>query len=158
SEHQALTRARHCAGDAAIGARFEAVRREILARPRAAAKLRDEIVAMRTRLHQGHPKRSALYALRHDAGGMVDIRFSVQYLVLLHSAQHPALLENAGNIALLGRAADAGLLELARARRLADAYRRYRRLQHAVRLDGAQYARVDPAEVADEAAAVSEAW
>jgi len=157
-EHQALTRARYCAGDAAIGARFEAVRREILARPRDAGKLRDEIVAMRKRMHQGHPNRSELFDLKHDAGGMVDIEFIVQYLVLLHSAQHPALLDNAGNIALLGRAADAGLLEPARARRLADAYRRYRRLQHAVRLDGAQYARVDPAEVADEAAAVSEAW
>ena len=157
-EHQALTRARHCAGDAGIGARFEAVRREILARPRDAAKLREEIVAMRKRMHQGHPNRSELFDLKHDAGGMVDIEFIVQYLVLRHAAEHAALLDNAGNIALLGRAADAGLLDPGRARRLADAYRRYRRLQHAVRLDGAQYARVDRAEVAEEAAAVTEAW
>lgn len=157
-EHQALTRARHCAGDADIGARFEAVRREILARPRDAEKLREEIVAMRRRMHQGHPNRSELFDLKHDAGGMVDIEFIVQYLVLRHAAEHPALLDNAGNIALLGRAADAGLLEPERARRLADAYRRYRGLQHAVRLDGAQYARVDRAEVADEAAAVTDAW
>jgi glutamate-ammonia-ligase adenylyltransferase len=157
-EHQALTRARYCAGDAAIGARFEAVRREILARPRDAATLREEVVAMRKRMHQGHPNRSELFDLKHDAGGMVDIEFIVQYLVLRHAAEHPALLDNAGNIALLGRAADAGLLEPDLAQRLADAYRRYRRLQHAVRLDGAHYARVEPAEVADEAATVRQAW
>ncbi len=157
-EHQALTRARYCAGDAGIGARFEAIRREILARPRDAGKLREEVVAMRKRMHQGHPNRSEQFDLKHDAGGMVDIEFIVQYLVLRHGATHPALLDNAGNIALLGRAADAGLLEAQSARQLADAYRRYRGLQHALRLDGAQYARVDPGEVAAEAAAVTAAW
>ncbi len=157
-EHQALTRARYCTGDAAIGARLEAVRREILARPRDAEQLRAEVVAMRKRMHEGHPNRSGLFDLKHDAGGMVDIEFIVQYLVLRHAAEHPALLDNAGNIALLGRAADAGLLEAQRARRLADAYRRYRALQHAVRLDGLQYARVDPGEVEAEVTAVTDAW
>src|SRR5690606_41553145 len=108
---QALTRSRCGAGAAATGGRFEAVRRAFLARPRDAGKLRDEIVAMRERMHQGHPNRSELFDLKHDAGGMVDIEFIVQYLVLRHAAEHPALLDNAGNIALLGRAADAGLLE-----------------------------------------------
>jgi len=157
-EHQALTRARYCAGDAGIGARFEAIRREILARPRDPDKLREEVVAMRKRMHQGHPNRSGKFDLKHDAGGMVDIEFIVQYLVLRHGATHPALLDNAGNIALLGRAAQAGLLDAQRAGGLADAYRRYRSLQHALRLDGAQYARVEPGDVADEAAAVTEAW
>ncbi len=157
-EHQALTRARFCAGDADIGARFEAVRREILARPRDADKLREEIAAMRKRMHQGHPNRSEKFDLKHDAGGMVDVEFIVQYLVLRHGASHPALLDNAGNIALLGRAADAGLFDAQSALELADAYRRYRRLQHALRLDGAKYARVEPDEVAGEAAAVRQAW
>src|SRR5690606_28896620 len=107
---------------------------------------------------QGHPNRSEQFDLKHDAGGMVDIEFIVQYLVLRHGATHPALLDNAGNIALLGRAADAGLLEAQSARQLADAYRRYRGLQHALRRDGAQYARVEPGEVGAQAAAVTAAW
>lgn len=157
-EHQALTRARSCAGDAAIGARFEEIRREILARPRDPARLRDEVVAMRQRMHDGHPNRSEQFDLKHDAGGMVDIEFMVQYLVLCHSGAHPELLDNAGNIALLDRAARAGLLPAETAAQLAQAYRRYRRLQHAVRLDGAQYARVDAQEVAGDAALVTRAW
>lgn len=113
---------------------------------------------MRKRMHQGHPNRSEKFDLKHDAGGMVDVEFIVQYLVLRHGASHPALLDNAGNIALLGRAADAGLFDAQSALELADAYRRYRRLQHALRLDGAKYARVEPDEVAGEAAAVRQAW
>src|SRR5690606_29920074 len=117
-------------------------------------ELREAVVALRKRMHQGHPNRSELFDLKHDACGMIDIEFIVQYLVLRHAADHPALLDNAGNIALLGRAADAGLLDAQRARSLADAYRRYRSLQHALRLDGAQFSRVEPQEVAAQAAAV----
>src|SRR5690606_15940019 len=97
-EHQALTRARFCAGDPAIGERFEAIRREVLARPRDLARLREEVIAMRRKMHDGHPNRSELFDLKHDRGGMVDIEFIVQYLVLAHSAQHPTLQDNLGNI------------------------------------------------------------
>jgi putative peptidoglycan lipid II flippase len=69
---------------------------------------------MRRKMLEGHPNRSALFDVKHDPGGMVDIEFLVQYLVLAHSATHPELLDNAGNIALLARAAAAG--DLARFR------------------------------------------
>ncbi len=157
-EHQALTRARFAAGDAAIGERFEAVRREILARERDPARLREEVAAMRKRMHDGHPNRSALFDLKHDAGGMVDIEFIVQYLVLRDACRHPALLDNAGNIALLARAAAAGLIDAGQAAAVADAYRRYRRLQHALRLDGADYARVEPGRIDAERDAVVALW
>ena len=63
---------------------------------------------MRRRMHDGHPNRSALFDLKHDAGGMVDIEFAVQYLVLAHAHAHPALTRNAGNIALLRCRRDSG--------------------------------------------------
>ena len=50
------------------------------------------------------------FDLKHSPGGMIDIEFAVQYLVLAHSHQHPALIENKGNIELLRRAASAGLI------------------------------------------------
>lgn len=156
-EHQALTRARFSAGDASIGARFEAIRRRVLARTRDPQRLRDEVRAMRTRMHEGHPNRSGRFDLKHDPGGMVDIEFIVQFLVLAHSGEHGTLLDNAGNIALLGRAGELGLVDAALARRTADAYRRYRRMQHQARLDDV-VARVDPAEVADERTAVRALW
>ncbi|MEO8487430.1 MAG: bifunctional [glutamate--ammonia ligase]-adenylyl-L-tyrosine phosphorylase/[glutamate--ammonia-ligase] adenylyltransferase, partial [Betaproteobacteria bacterium] len=144
-EHQALTRARHCAGDAAIGAAFEAEREAILRLPRDRAKLAADVVEMRRRMLAGHPNPSDRFDLKHDPGGMVDIEFTVQYLVLAHAHAHPDLTRNAGNIALLQMAAGRGLVPDELAERVADAYRAYRSAQHAERLTGAAHARVDPA-------------
>jgi len=157
-EHQALTRARYCAGDAAIGAAFEDIRAAVLRQPREAATLKREVCAMRTRLHDAHPNRSPLFDLKHDAGGMVDIEFIVQYLVLLHAARHPELVADIGNIGLLKLCGQLGLIDAALAGQVADGYRAMRRLQHQVRLQGEQRARVEPAQVAAEAAAVRQLW
>ncbi len=157
-EHQALTRARFCAGDADVGRDFEALREKILRRTRDPAQLAAEIVGMRDKMHAAHPNRSELFDLKHDRGGMVDVEFTVQYLVLAHAAEHALLTRNLGNIALLGIAAELGLLPGPLAERCRNAYREFRRLQHALRLNGAQYARVPPGEVAAHAAAVRELW
>jgi [glutamine synthetase] adenylyltransferase / [glutamine synthetase]-adenylyl-L-tyrosine phosphorylase len=159
-EHQALTRARFCAGDAAIGERFEAIRESVLRQDRSAkeGELRDEVLKMRQRMHDAHPNRSDQFDLKHDAGGMIDIEFIVQYLVLRHAADHPELTANTGNIALLHRSGELGLIDPALADAAADAYRDFRRLQHQVRLQGQERAHVDPAMVASDAAAVSRLW
>jgi glutamate-ammonia-ligase adenylyltransferase len=157
-EHQALTRARFVAGDAAIGATFEAERESILRSPREPQKLRDDIIEMRRRMHAGHPNRTALFDLKHDPGGMVDVEFTVQFLVLLHSVAHAPLTRNVGNIALLALAGQLGLVPASLAASVADAYREYRRLQHQVRLQGALAARVAPAAHAARRAAIGELW
>jgi glutamate-ammonia-ligase adenylyltransferase len=113
---------------------------------------------MRKRMHAGHPNRSQDFDLKHDAGGMVDLEFVTQFLVLAHGANHPGLLDNAGNIALLQRAAAAGLIDDGLASACADAYRRYRSLQHGLRLNEARFARVPHAEIAQEAQAVRSLW
>lgn len=145
-EHQALTRARFCCGDKAIGQRFEAIRAAILALPRDPKHLRTEVLEMRQKMHDGHPNRSALFDLKHDPGGLVDCEFAVQYLILAHAEQHPDLLANRGNIALLERAAEIGLLPATIAKPAADAYRELRRLQHQVKLQGAETARIPRAD------------
>ena len=157
-EHQALTRARFCAGDTAIGAAFEQERAHILTLPREPDKLKREVRDMRKKMHEGHPNRSQLFDLKHDEGGMVDIEFCVQALVLAHAREHRELIANLGNIALLGLAARAGLLDADLAQQGADAYRTYRAHQHALRLNGAEYARIDPALCAGEIAAVKRLW
>jgi glutamate-ammonia-ligase adenylyltransferase len=157
-EHQALTRARFAAGDAELGARFEALRREILATPRDLKALGDEVRAMRRRMTEGHPNRSTLFDVKHDAGGMVDIEFLVQYLVLAHASTHPRLLDNAGNIALLMRAGEAGLVDATLAAEVAQAYRDLRRMQHVLRLNDARYARVEPRTVEVQRTAVRALW
>ncbi len=84
-EHQALTRARFVAGDAALGAAFEAEREAILRLPRDRASSRPTSSTCAARCPPGIPIRTALFDLKHDPGGMVDIEFIVQYLVLAHA-------------------------------------------------------------------------
>ena len=153
-EHQALTRARYCAGDARVGSAFEAIRERILRRERDAAFLRTEILGMREKLHAAHPNKSELFDLKHDRGGMIDVEFAVQFLVLAHALRFPELTKNLGNIALLGMAAGFGLIQPDSAQKAADAYREFRRLQHALRLNGAQFARVPADQVTLHRAAV----
>ncbi|MEQ6290794.1 bifunctional [glutamate--ammonia ligase]-adenylyl-L-tyrosine phosphorylase/[glutamate--ammonia-ligase] adenylyltransferase [Vogesella sp. GCM10023246] len=132
-EHQALTRARFVCGNVEIGARFDAIREEVLSLPREQAKLAAEVVAMRNKMLETHPSRDD--DVKHARGGIVDVEFIVQYLILAHARQVPGLLANSGNIALLATAADAGLVPAALANQARDAYRTYRRLQHASRLN-----------------------
>lgn len=141
-EHQAITRARFVAGDARIGAGFEALRSEVLRMPRELSELKTQIVAMREKMLSGHPNRSGLFDVKHDRGGIIDVEFCVQYLVLGHSHQHIQLTGNIGNLALLRLAGQLDLLPQAIAEGAHASYREFRRLQHQVRLQGDEYARV----------------
>ena len=134
-EHQALTRARWCAGTPALAERFEAVRREVLAAPRDHAALRQQVQAMRDKVRAARPVKAGLFDVKHSAGGMMDAEFAVQYLVLAHAAAHPQLQANVGNIALLQRAEACGLLPPGVGEAAANAYRELRRAQHRARLD-----------------------
>jgi [glutamine synthetase] adenylyltransferase / [glutamine synthetase]-adenylyl-L-tyrosine phosphorylase len=129
-EHQAITRARFCAGDVSIGARFNQVREEVLRQPRDAAKLKEEVLAMRQKMRDAHPNRSEQFDLKQDAGGMVDVEFIVQYLVLLHAAQYPQLTGNLGNIALLRICDELKLIPQGMGSAVGDAYREFRKRQH----------------------------
>ena len=157
-EHQALTRARYASGDASVGARFEQIREDMLVLPRDAAKLREEVLAMREKINAGHPNTGPLFDLKHDRGGMVDVEFVTQYLVLCHSATHPVLVRNLGNIALLRLSGEAGLISPELAARAGDAYRTLRRAQHQMRLQGVEKARVPQDQLQEERAAVRELW
>ncbi|HKO88109.1 MAG TPA: bifunctional [glutamate--ammonia ligase]-adenylyl-L-tyrosine phosphorylase/[glutamate--ammonia-ligase] adenylyltransferase [Burkholderiales bacterium] len=157
-EHQALTRARFVTGDAATGALFEALRRDVLTAPRDLDKLRSEVLAMRQKMLEGHPNKTSLFDIKHDRGGMVDIEFIVQYLVLAHSGNHYELTANLGNIALLHIAGALKLIPTGLATSVADAYRLYRRSQHKLRLSGAAYARVERTEVAEQIDATLALW
>jgi glutamate-ammonia-ligase adenylyltransferase len=113
---------------------------------------------MREKMHEGHPNASGLFDLKHDHGGMVDIEFIVQTLVLRYSHQHPTLTGNLGNIALLRIAGELGLIDAALGQQVADAYREFRRRQHAERLSGAASARVAMDGFAQERQAVQKLW
>jgi glutamate-ammonia-ligase adenylyltransferase len=157
-EHQAITRARFSCGDAAVGEKFDAIRDAILRLPRDRVKLRAEVLEMRQKMHDGHINTTDQFDLKHDAGGLVDVEFAVQYLILAHSAAHPELTANRGNIALLGIAGELGLIPANTALAAADAYRELRRRQHEVKLQGAEHARLPSAGLTPEIAAVKALW
>jgi glutamate-ammonia-ligase adenylyltransferase len=153
-EHQAITRARFCAGTATLGPRFEAVRRAVICAERDPPALRTEIQTMRERVRQARPVKDGLFDVKHSPGGMMDAEFAVQYLVLAHGKTHPELLDNVGNIALLQRAEAGGLLPTGVGRAAADAYRELRRAQHRARLDE-KPTQVEPAAAAQRDAVLA---
>jgi len=112
---------------------------------------------MRRKMRTAHGNKSAKFELKHDAGGLVDVEFLIQYLVLGYAHKHPELSANLGNITLLRIAAELGLIPPDLASRCGDAYRLFRRLQHRERLNG-QTSRVDPAEVAEARQPVMALW
>ncbi|HEY1148738.1 MAG TPA: bifunctional [glutamate--ammonia ligase]-adenylyl-L-tyrosine phosphorylase/[glutamate--ammonia-ligase] adenylyltransferase [Pseudoduganella sp.] len=158
-EHQALTRARFCAGDADIGERFEKIRCQVLRKERPdAAALKQEVLAMRQRMRDARPNRSELFDLKQDEGGMIDIEFIVQYIVLQYASKYRELTGNIGNIALLKLAGSLALIDAELGSAVADAYRDMRKWQHQLRLQGQEQSRIDPAKVGLHAANVKRLW
>lgn len=146
-EHQALSRARFCAGDQQVGAAFENIRQQVLCQPRSIDTLRNEIVSMRQKMHDGHVNNTALFDIKHDRGGMVDIEFMVQFLVLAYAHQYPQLSKDAGNLALLKMAAEFALIDAELAEQTRTLYRTLRLTQHRMRLNDAEHCRVAQGEI-----------
>jgi glutamate-ammonia-ligase adenylyltransferase len=131
-EHQALTRARVVAGDAALAERVAAIIRAALTQPRAPDQLAREVAAMRARIFRehgdGHP-----WNLKHARGGLVEAEFLAQYLQLRFAPEHPALLTTS-TLETFAQAAALEVLSAADSRALIEATRLYRRLQAVLRL------------------------
>ena len=157
-EHQALTRARFVAGDAVLGRRFEAVRKEVLCQKRDLAALKTEVIAMRQKMLDAHARHDdAWFDQKQDRGGIIDVEFMVQYLILGYASTYPQLTANLGNIALLKMAASLGLIPVEQAEAVRNAYRDYRRLQHSQRLNEAK-TRLSRVEIEPQIAVVRELW
>ncbi len=152
-EHQAMTRARCVLGSTDLRTRFNAVRTAVLCAPRDAAALAAEINTMRERVRTAHRVPADKFDVKHSAGGMVDIEFAVQFLVLAHADHLRTLQDNVGNIALLQRAEAAGLLPTGIGTQSASAYRALRHAQHVARLNE-EPTQVDLAQLTAEREAV----
>src|SRR5690606_6745881 len=111
-EHQALVRARFVAGDATLGDAWRAIREGTLARPRGAAALREDVDAMRRRMRAELDRSDAGgFDIKQGEGGLVDLEFMLQYLVLRDAAQVPALLRPRDTPGLIDACTDAGLFD-----------------------------------------------
>jgi len=122
-EHQALLRARPVAGDAALNAELAEVRRRTLAVPRDGAAVLAEVSSMRQRWRTERDRSDAARIdLKQGLGGLLDIEFALQGLVLAHAAHAPGLLTITANAGLIEACRDAGLLDTAQANCLTVAH------------------------------------
>ncbi|PRH81462.1 bifunctional [glutamate--ammonia ligase]-adenylyl-L-tyrosine phosphorylase/[glutamate--ammonia-ligase] adenylyltransferase [Arenimonas caeni] len=122
-ERQALVRARPIAGAAPVRAAFERIRSETLCAPREPAALREDVLAMRRRM-RGELDRSGpgRFDLKQGEGGLVDLEFLVQALVLRHAGEHPLLCEPRDTPSLLRALDSVGVLPAGQLQPLLDAH------------------------------------
>jgi glutamate-ammonia-ligase adenylyltransferase len=130
-EHQALVRSRSIAGDKDLARRFEVIRREVLCKPRDPEKLKQQVLEMRDRVRKEHfIQKGKTFDLKQARGGIVDIEFLVQYLVLRHAHKHPEITRWTDNVRLLEALSTSGILSLETAYPLRQAYLTYRAAVH----------------------------
>ena len=101
-EHQALMRARIVVSGPSLSKQFDQLRRVVLGQPRSPDELREAVSAMRKRMRDalGSAESDRMH-LKQDDGGVADIEFVVQYLVLANAAEHPTLLTYTDNVRVL---------------------------------------------------------
>lgn len=130
-EHQALLRARAIAGSSVVAREFDRIRAAILRRPTEPGRLREEVRSMRARMRaELDTSGDSEFDVKQGKGGIADIEFMVQYLVLANAAEHPALIHYTDNIRQLGTLVAAGCLGLEEAGELQRIYRDYRAVLH----------------------------
>lgn len=139
-EHQALVRARVVAGDTQLTEQFNQLRGAILGQQRDLTKLREDVVTMREKMRANLGSKQGeteLFHVKQDIGGLVDIEFIVQYLVLAYSHAHPELYEFTDNMRILDALAATGVLPQAKVECLQEAYLIYRKTTHHAALEKA---------------------
>jgi len=142
-EHQALVRARCVAGDERVMAKFDAVRDAILSMPRERAKLLEEVRVMREKMHTAAADKlgsidMAEKNIKQGRGGLIDIEFLTQFLVLANAHEHPSLTVWSDNVRLL-EALSSTIDEKLSYQALDDAYRALRSALHRKSLSGVSY-------------------
>lgn len=158
-EHQALVRARCVCGSDALKQRFREIRKAVLCQTRDEVTLLKDVCDMRQRMRKELlKKKSAVFDLKQGDGGMTDIEFIIQYLVLRWANKYPAIVEFTDNIRLLEALVNASVLNDEDAKVLKNAYLTYRHTVHQNVLKGRSGAIVDELSFVDCRDGVSRIW
>ncbi len=136
-EHQAMVRARFITGDKKTGLAFEKIRKEVLMTKRKGRALPEDVFSMRKKIVKNIKRAgsSPFFDLKRDPGGIVDIEFLVQYLVLYHAAGHEQLTAATGCLELLKILSSLQLLSSRETDVLTQAYRLYMKTVNHLTLD-----------------------
>jgi len=134
-EHQALIRARSVTGDPALFSQFERIREKVLGKKQDPATLQKEVSDMRERMRKERLAHEiGLFDLKQDPGGIVDIEFLVQYLILKNANRFPDILVWTDNIRLMEALSVEGLISGAESQVLQEAYVGMRKVLHRLTL------------------------
>ncbi len=131
-EHMALVRARVILGPRPLCQRLEAAIADVLTRRRDADKLLLDVASMRDRIEKHNRARNS-WDLKYLRGGLFDLDFLAQYLLLRHAPAHPGILARRAPL-IFAQLAQAGLLPTDTAAELAGAFRLWQTLQALLRL------------------------
>ncbi|MDX1490930.1 MAG: bifunctional [glutamate--ammonia ligase]-adenylyl-L-tyrosine phosphorylase/[glutamate--ammonia-ligase] adenylyltransferase [Pseudohongiellaceae bacterium] len=162
-EHQALVRARAVAGSPQLHEAFYQQRALTLGASRDVAAVAGEVTHMRQRMRTEFAKKpksereKVSFIIKHGLGGIVDIEFMVQFLVLCYSSQHKSLLTYSDNVRILESAHECGLLSNEQFESLTDAYLALRSALHQFALAQQNHAEL-PATLLEHQQAVSAVW
>ena len=130
-EHQSLNRARPICGDTGLIQEFEACRHQVLRRGRETSVLNKEVFDMRERMRKEHIKiEPGSFDLKQGRGGLIDIEFLVQYLILNFAQNYPELSVWTDNIRLLESLETEGIILPEQGEQLQSAYLEIRRAIH----------------------------
>ena len=136
-ELQALVRARPVFGDQRLCKAFKTLRREQLQQRRAGESLAQQVVEMREKMrsHKELRREQHSFDLKQGVGGITDIEFLVQYLVLRYSCDYPALTDFTDNVRILEQAGQLQVMSTEQAQQLTEVYIREREWLHQLALD-----------------------
>jgi len=98
-----------------------------------------------------------VFHLKHDRGGIVDVEFLVQYLVLNYGHQYPDLFEFTDNIRILDAAEKHALLSSEEAETLREAYKAFRSIGHRLTLQNRSNT-ISDSEMVECREAVAQIW
>ncbi|NNL40906.1 MAG: bifunctional glutamine synthetase adenylyltransferase/deadenyltransferase, partial [Desulfobacterales bacterium] len=130
-EHQALARARAICGDIHLMEHFNQVQKKVLLLPRDKTKLQGEVCDMRERIRKERLKpKPGIFNIKQGRGGIVDIEFLVQYLVLLNSNKYPELLKFTDNVRQIQSLNETKVIDEYTANLLRHAYLIFRAVAH----------------------------
>ncbi|MDO4441605.1 MAG: bifunctional [glutamate--ammonia ligase]-adenylyl-L-tyrosine phosphorylase/[glutamate--ammonia-ligase] adenylyltransferase [Moraxella sp.] len=159
-EHQALVRARGIAGDGAVLSAFDEIRQTILTQSRELAQVRQDVLTMRQKMqsHLGtQDTNNHQFHIKQDFGGLVDIEFLAQFMVLAYAHMHPNLAIWSDNVRIFEEVAKTGLMSGAWCEKLTDTYLLLRKTTHELALSDKQIIVNDEA-WQDSRAFVREVW
>ena len=138
-ELMALTRARVISTPEPTRTKLNDIIRKHLCKPREEAVLRGDIFTMRKKIEQEFPAKH-IWDIKYARGGLIDIDFIAQYLILLHASSHPDIIIPS-SLDVFTFARNKGLLDKTTALELIEAYDLQSRVLSYLRL-----CQVDPKE------------